>query len=105
MAVAVVPPLRRLPGHRTGVPAVKQDPLAPMASHDQVYGSGDTRRPTVSPDDTPAEQAKRGQRDTGDTGDTSARRVWTASELLAASFPEPRWAIPGLVPEGLTALV
>jgi len=27
---------------------------------------------------------------------------WTAHELLTTDFPEPRWAVPGLVPEGLT---
>jgi hypothetical protein len=29
---------------------------------------------------------------------------WTTLELLAAEFPEPRWAVPGLVPEGLGIL-
>jgi RecA-family ATPase len=29
---------------------------------------------------------------------------WTVTELLAETFPEPRWAIPGLLPEGLTLL-
>jgi len=29
---------------------------------------------------------------------------WTADELLAATFPEPRWAVPGIIPEGLTFL-
>lgn len=34
------------------------------------------------------------------------RRItgWTASELLDADFPEPVWAVPGLVPDGLTFL-
>lgn len=32
------------------------------------------------------------------------RSVFSADELLRANFPEPRWAIPGLVPEGLTIL-
>ncbi len=27
---------------------------------------------------------------------------WTVGELLATQFPEPRWIIPGLIPEGLT---
>lgn len=27
---------------------------------------------------------------------------FTADELMAMSFPEPRWAIPGVLPEGLT---
>ncbi len=31
-------------------------------------------------------------------------RGMTALELLAAKFPEPRWAIPGLIPEGLMIL-
>jgi hypothetical protein len=30
------------------------------------------------------------------------RTSWTARELLAAEFPEPRFAVPALVPEGLT---
>jgi hypothetical protein len=29
---------------------------------------------------------------------------WTAAELLDADFPEPQWAVPGLVPAGLTIL-
>lgn len=32
------------------------------------------------------------------------RTTWTAAELLAATFPEPRWLVPGLLPEGLTLL-
>lgn len=30
---------------------------------------------------------------------------WTASDLLNAEFPEPKWAVPGLVAEGLNLLV
>jgi hypothetical protein len=29
------------------------------------------------------------------------RTDWTAAELMAAEFPKPRFAVPGLVPEGL----
>lgn len=37
---------------------------------------------------------------------SSVRRTgWTATDLLAATFPEPRWAVPGLVAEGLSLLV
>lgn len=37
---------------------------------------------------------------------TQRRRAeWSAVDLLAAQFPEPRWAVPGLVAEGLTLLV
>jgi hypothetical protein len=32
----------------------------------------------------------------------SRRTAWTAEELLAQDFPEPKWAVPGLIPEGLT---
>ena len=28
----------------------------------------------------------------------------TASELMQKSFPEPKWAIPGILPEGLNIL-
>lgn len=30
---------------------------------------------------------------------------WTAADLLGATFPEPKWAVPGLVAEGLNLLV
>ena len=30
--------------------------------------------------------------------------IWTLPELMATDFPEPRWAVPGLIPEGLTVL-
>lgn len=32
------------------------------------------------------------------------RTAWTAAEIMAMDFPEPRWAIPGLVAEGVTLL-
>jgi hypothetical protein len=37
---------------------------------------------------------------------TTANRQtrWTADELLRAEFPEPKWTVPGLVPEGATLL-
>ena len=33
------------------------------------------------------------------------RSFWSARDLVDAEFPEPRWAVPGLVPEGLSLLV
>ncbi|HEX2301571.1 MAG TPA: AAA family ATPase [Pseudonocardiaceae bacterium] len=33
-----------------------------------------------------------------------ARTAWTADELLAVSFPEPTWAVPGIVAEGVSVL-
>lgn len=41
----------------------------------------------------------------GDSGDTPRRTRWTAAELLAEQFPEPRWSVPGIIPEGLTLFV
>lgn len=32
------------------------------------------------------------------------RSFWTADELVACGFPAPRWAIPGIVSEGVTLL-
>lgn len=34
----------------------------------------------------------------------SRRTLWSAVDLLAHEFPEPRWAVPGIIPEGLTLL-
>jgi hypothetical protein len=36
---------------------------------------------------------------------TEAGVYFTARDLMAAEFPEPRWAVPGLVAEGLNLLV
>jgi hypothetical protein len=33
------------------------------------------------------------------------RTSWNAAQLLTADFPEPRWAVPGVVAEGLNLLV
>jgi len=30
---------------------------------------------------------------------------WTAAELMTAEFPPPKWAVPGIIPEGATLLV
>ncbi|MGP4004578.1 AAA family ATPase [Streptomyces sp. 8N706] len=32
------------------------------------------------------------------------RTAWTASELMATTFPEPRWAVPGILSEGVNLL-
>lgn len=74
-----------------------------IANRRAVSDSGDeavTPRLTV----VPARQGMRG--DSGDSGDTRARpgTFWTAAELMATDFPEPRWAVPGIVSEGVTVL-
>lgn len=35
---------------------------------------------------------------------TPPRTAWTAVEIMAMNFPEPRWAIPGIVAQGVTLL-
>ncbi|QKW07379.1 AAA family ATPase [Streptomyces sp. NA04227] len=32
------------------------------------------------------------------------RTAWTADELLAAEFPDPKWAVPGIISEGVNLL-
>ena len=32
------------------------------------------------------------------------RTSWTADELMAVEFPEPRWAVPGIIAEGVSLL-
>ncbi len=39
-----------------------------------------------------------------DHPDTKPLDVWTADTLLSTAFPEPVWAVPGLLPAGLTIL-
>ncbi|MFE6485846.1 AAA family ATPase [Streptomyces sp. NPDC057757] len=38
------------------------------------------------------------------TGRVNRQAAWTADDLYRAEFPEPRWAVPDLIPEGLTVL-
>jgi len=54
----------------------------------------DFQNQVLNPKSTPVEN------DISDPVKTS----WTVSELLAATFPEPKWAVPGLIPDGLTFL-
>lgn len=37
-------------------------------------------------------------------GGPSRRIAWTAAELLSAEFPPPRWAVPGVLAEGVNLL-
>ena len=39
------------------------------------------------------------------TDSTAVRTSWSAPDLMALTFPEPRWAVPGIVSEGLNLLV
>lgn len=32
------------------------------------------------------------------------RTAWTADQLMAANFPEPKWAVPGILAEGVSLL-
>lgn len=36
--------------------------------------------------------------------ETPRRTAWTAASLIAACFPEPKWAVPNLIPAGCTCL-
>jgi hypothetical protein len=63
------------------------------------WAEEDDPRPKVSegsepppPDEPEAEPMKPGKLKTS----------WTVDELLTTDFPEPKWAVPGLLPEGLT---
>ena len=35
---------------------------------------------------------------------TRSKHSWTVAELLDTEFPEPKWSIPDLIPEGLTII-
>ncbi len=64
-------------------PAKKGDILAAIAGRSAVGGLG------ALVDDHP---------------DPKPLDVWTADSLLSTTFPEPVWAVPGLLPAGLTIL-
>jgi hypothetical protein len=86
----------------------EEDPLVPPLSYDEAYGpdgdDGDSLSPSLSPSGTPTEQDKRADGDSGDNGDTRVRTSWTADELMATEFPEPKWAVPGILAEGINLL-
>jgi hypothetical protein len=67
---------------------------------------GDTRIKDVTASVTPIFAGQATRSDSGDSGDsgTKPRTSWTAAELMAAEFPELRWAVPGIVAEGVTVL-
>lgn len=72
---------------------------------DQQGQARDTLSPEVSLNQTPSdlqEHTRRDSRDSRDTNARSRRTSWTAAELLTTDFPEPRWAVPGVIAEGLT---
>lgn len=69
--------------------------------------TGDSGDTPLSPPKPPRGQRKAPQRGHGDTNTPKPaprKTSWTAAELLAAHFPEPRWAVPGLIGEGVTLL-
>jgi hypothetical protein len=74
----------------------------------QGSDSSDTPVTPLSQPPRAADQQEPGGSDTCDSSDTWERRgprtSWTAAELLATDFPEPRWAVPGVVPEGCILL-
>jgi len=66
----------------------------------------DTRVRAVTASVTAISAGQKPRSDSSDSSDTSSgrRTSWTAAELMAAEFPEPRWAVPGIVAEGITVL-
>jgi hypothetical protein len=70
--------------------------------------AGDRAFPELSPQESAFDLGEQQPGDTGDSRDTGkarlARTHWSARELMAAEFPEPRWAVPGLIAEGATLL-
>jgi hypothetical protein len=52
----------------------------------------------ISGDSAPPPDVARSSRE------SAFRTSWTADELMDTKFPEPRWAIPGLVAEGVSLL-
>jgi hypothetical protein len=67
--------------------------------------SGDSPTVDVSPPEIGLDLQQPAGGDSRDRpGPTRPRMAWTAAELLATDFPEPRWAVPGILPEGAILL-
>ena len=71
----------------------------PMANYDEVYGGSDDGTATSCSIDHAALGATRSRQSR-----PARRSSWRADELLAETFPEPRWAVPGVLCEGLNLL-
>jgi hypothetical protein len=83
------------------------DWLDPMPTFDELYGSSEDTEElhAVTSGYTPTPPLTRdGYKGYRGDSDAGRRTSWTAAELMATTFPEPRWAVPGLVPEGVNLL-
>jgi RecA-family ATPase len=74
---------------------------APPASFSN-NGHGQSEPPPAFPYDGEVEELANGQPEDPPAPTPTRRQRWSVAELLDTEFPEPRWAIPGLIPEGLT---
>jgi len=69
------------------------------------YGdTGDSMGIPLSPLEQATDQQQHAVGDSRDAPAGRSRTSWTAAELVAEDFPEPRWAVPGIVPEGCILL-
>lgn len=78
---------------------------ADQAPHDLPQGADGPPRSSAAPtSDRPADGSGTNQRT--DRTETAPARIsaWTAADLMATTFPEPRWAVPGLLAEGVSVL-
>ena len=70
------------------------------AAHDIFSRDGDWREHVARAGVNLAILDERGKAES----QTAHNTAWTAAELLASKFPEPRWAVPDLVPVGFSFL-
>lgn len=78
------------------------DVLGDGSEHHDQSGPPDVPPPTEPPDGYgPPGRLAAG---VGGSRPPAPRTSWTGRDLMAATFPEPRFAVPGLIPEGLTLL-
>lgn len=66
--------------------------------------------PVYKPYDAPARAGGRGNGGRGNGGkdesviDTTLSKITTAQSILRTDYPEPRWAVKGIIPEGATII-
>ncbi len=74
-----------------------------MAQYDDLYGPDEPLPAEPPPDD---EQSSRDEKTAlGPPSRPRRRTSWTADELMRTTFPPTRWAVRGLVSEGVNLLV
>lgn len=93
----------KLPPHIESFSQRRARLVPPLTNTEPVF-SAEHRRLVAARIDPLPERFVDDETDSGIDPNVRRRTSWTAVELLAEEFPDPRWAVPGVLAEGLNLL-